>query len=82
MKQAAGRSNILENNDLDISQMFLMPKNNESRDVLESTRPLMFNGFYGGGYAGFSSVLRMSHSECNIRCSEIDVDVNSQASSR
>jgi hypothetical protein len=52
LKQAAGHSKILGNNDLDISQTFLMPRNNESRHVLESTRPLMYNGFYGGGSAG------------------------------
>lgn len=74
LKQAAGHSNILGNNDLDISQMFLMPKNNESRHVLESIRPLIYNGFYCGGYAGAFCVLRMSHSECNIKCSGIDVD--------
>lgn len=87
LKQAAGHSKILGNNDLDISQMFLMPKNNESRHLLESTRPLMYNRFYYGefycgGFAGFSSVLRMFHFECNIKCSEIEVDVNSQALSR
>ncbi|PMD28391.1 hypothetical protein NA56DRAFT_696164 [Hyaloscypha hepaticicola] len=60
LKQAAGHSKMLGNN--------------ESRHLLESTRPLMFNGVYGGRYAGFSSILRMSHSECNINCSEIDVN--------
>jgi hypothetical protein len=79
LKQAAGHSNILGNNDLDINQLFLMPSNSESRHVLESTRPRMYNGFYCDGYVGVFYVLRMSHSECNIKCSGIDVDVNSQA---